>query len=245
MGIVEEVGSRGHRTSRPGDRVVVPFNISCGRCWMCDQRALLPVRDHPGARPGQGRRAVRLHQALRPGAGRAGGVPARAPGPLRADQGARRARRTSASSSSPTCCRRPGRPSSTPTPEGGTLAVFGLGPIGQMCAGSPVTGRGAVIGVDLVPERLARRAARRGGAGPRRGRRRRRGDPRADRRRGPDAVIDAVGHGGPRRRVGKPAQTVVGLLPDASPAADASRPGVDRLAALQLRRRRPPGGTVS
>src|SRR5690349_1585157 len=34
MGIVEEVGS-GVGTLQPGDRVVVPFNISCGRCWMC------------------------------------------------------------------------------------------------------------------------------------------------------------------------------------------------------------------
>src|SRR5215217_7082720 len=36
MGIVEEVGS-GITHIKPGDRVVVPFNISCGSCWMCDQ----------------------------------------------------------------------------------------------------------------------------------------------------------------------------------------------------------------
>ena len=53
-------------------------------------RAADPVRDHPGARPGHGRRAVRLHEALRPGRRRAGRVPARAAGPVRADQGARR-----------------------------------------------------------------------------------------------------------------------------------------------------------
>ncbi len=34
MGIVEEVGSEVHHI-KPGDRVVVPFNISCGSCWMC------------------------------------------------------------------------------------------------------------------------------------------------------------------------------------------------------------------
>jgi len=35
MGIVEEVGADvGHIA--PGDRVVIPFNISCGRCFMCD-----------------------------------------------------------------------------------------------------------------------------------------------------------------------------------------------------------------
>src|SRR5215208_2324905 len=36
MGIVEEVGSEVEHI-RPGDRVVVPFNISCGRCFMCEQ----------------------------------------------------------------------------------------------------------------------------------------------------------------------------------------------------------------
>jgi threonine dehydrogenase-like Zn-dependent dehydrogenase len=36
MGIVEEVGS-GVTHIAPGDRVVIPFNISCGSCWMCDQ----------------------------------------------------------------------------------------------------------------------------------------------------------------------------------------------------------------
>src|ERR671918_294413 len=36
MGIVEEVGS-GVSHIAPGDRVVIPFNISCGSCFMCDQ----------------------------------------------------------------------------------------------------------------------------------------------------------------------------------------------------------------
>ena len=36
MGIVEEVGSDIHDL-HPGDRVVVPFNISCGHCWMCSR----------------------------------------------------------------------------------------------------------------------------------------------------------------------------------------------------------------
>lgn len=34
MGIVEEVGS-GVTNLSPGDRVVVPFGIACGTCWMC------------------------------------------------------------------------------------------------------------------------------------------------------------------------------------------------------------------
>ena len=36
MGIVEEVGTEVTNLA-PGDRVVIPFNISCGSCWMCEQ----------------------------------------------------------------------------------------------------------------------------------------------------------------------------------------------------------------
>src|SRR3712207_6336050 len=36
MGVVREVGP-GVTELRAGDRVVVPFNISCGTCWMCNQ----------------------------------------------------------------------------------------------------------------------------------------------------------------------------------------------------------------
>src|ERR687889_1862507 len=36
MGVVEAVGSQVEHIA-PGDRVVIPFNVSCGHCWMCDQ----------------------------------------------------------------------------------------------------------------------------------------------------------------------------------------------------------------
>src|SRR3954451_3299888 len=36
MGIVEEVGPE-VGTLKPGDRVVIPFQVSCGHCFMCDQ----------------------------------------------------------------------------------------------------------------------------------------------------------------------------------------------------------------
>ena len=58
-------------------------------------RPAVAVRDDAGARPGQGRRAVRLHEALRPGARRSGRVAARAAGAVRPDQGARGAARRS------------------------------------------------------------------------------------------------------------------------------------------------------
>jgi threonine dehydrogenase-like Zn-dependent dehydrogenase len=50
MGIVEEVGSEVTHIA-PGDRVVIPFNISCGRCWTCEmglqsQCETTQVREH-------------------------------------------------------------------------------------------------------------------------------------------------------------------------------------------------------
>ena len=35
MGIVEEVGQEVDDLN-PGDRVVIPFNIACGHCFICD-----------------------------------------------------------------------------------------------------------------------------------------------------------------------------------------------------------------
>ena len=36
MGVIEEVGPAVHEI-KEGDRVVIPFNISCGRCWFCNR----------------------------------------------------------------------------------------------------------------------------------------------------------------------------------------------------------------
>ena len=133
-------------------------------------------------------------------------------------------------------------------PRDGTVAVFGLGPIGQMSS-RIVLHRGAkeVFGIDLVPERLE--MARRHGVHA------------VDARehddiaevlrsltdgRGPDSVIDAVGmeaHGAP---LGKLAQQLASMLPDAVAAKMTEKVGVDRLSVLHasidtVRR----GGTIS
>ena len=135
-------------------------------------------------------------------------------------------------------------------PDGGTLVVLGLGPIGDMATRIAALRPGVarVIGVDLVPERLARARARgievvdltehaddlaeairemTGG-------------------RGPDAVVDAVGmeaHGSPGAAF---LQKMVTALPDAIAAPLMTRAGVDRLAAvhsaIDIVRR---GGTIS
>ena len=70
MGMVEEVGPEVEQL-KPGDRVVVPFNISCGHCYMCDQGLFsqcetTQVREHDkGA-------ALFGYEALRRGARGAG-----------------------------------------------------------------------------------------------------------------------------------------------------------------------------
>jgi threonine dehydrogenase-like Zn-dependent dehydrogenase len=135
-------------------------------------------------------------------------------------------------------------------PPGGTVVVLGLGPIGQMAA-RIARHRGAerVIGVDLVPERLA--MAARHGVEVLDASRTSNGDIGDAIRdctdgRGADSVIDAVGmeaHGSP---VAELAQKAVGFLPDAVSAPFVGRLGGDRLAALYtaidvVRR----GGTLS
>jgi threonine dehydrogenase-like Zn-dependent dehydrogenase len=133
-------------------------------------------------------------------------------------------------------------------PPGGSVAVLGLGPIGEMATRiAQHQGADLVIGLDLVPERIARANAH--------------GvhtidvnavDDVADAvreltgGRGPDAVIDAVGmeaHGSPG---GKLAHTLAGLLPDAAAAKVMETAGTDRLGAfttaVEIVRR---GGTIS
>ncbi|MGI8625005.1 MAG: zinc-binding dehydrogenase [Geodermatophilaceae bacterium] len=134
-------------------------------------------------------------------------------------------------------------------PPGGSVAVIGLGPVGDMSARIAMhQGAGQVIGVDLVPERLERARTQKIQVLDLNEHR----DGLADvvremtDGRGPDAVIDAVGmeaHGSPGPKI---AQQVTGLLPDAVAGKFMQKAGVDRLAALYLAidivRR---GGTIS
>jgi threonine dehydrogenase-like Zn-dependent dehydrogenase len=132
-------------------------------------------------------------------------------------------------------------------PAGGTVAVLGLGPIGQMSARIAQYRGARAIGIDLVPER--REMAWRNGVEVM--------DPSDDEDfaaalrdrtdgRGPHSVIDAVGmeaHGSPGASM---AQRFVGLLPDRIAAPLMQKAGIDRLAALhqaiEVVRR---GGTIS
>jgi threonine dehydrogenase-like Zn-dependent dehydrogenase len=131
-------------------------------------------------------------------------------------------------------------------PDGGSVAVLGLGPIGDMAARIALHRGHRVFGVDNVPERLARASAR--GVEVIDFGDHEVGDALRELTdgRGPDSVIDAVGmeaHGAPG---GKLAQQVAGLLPKAVSRPLMNRAGTDRMAAIytaidSVRR----GGTIS
>ena len=92
MGIVEAVGAEVTHI-RPGDRVVVPFNISCGHCWMCthglqSQCDTTQVHEH-----GTGGALFGYTKLYGQVPGRAGRAAAGPPGPGRPDQGAPRSPR--------------------------------------------------------------------------------------------------------------------------------------------------------
>ncbi len=247
MGIVEEVGADVTHIA-PGDRVVIPFNISCGHCHMCEhglqsQCETTQVRDHGTGAALFG--YTKLYGQVPGGQAEFLRVPQAHYGPIKVPEGPPDDRFVYLSDVLPTAWQ---AVEYADIPRGGSVLVLGLGPIGEMCTRiAQHRGAGTVIGVDLVPERLER--ARSHGVVTL--------DledqddlPGAVREltdgRGPDAVIDAVGmeaHGSP---IGKLAQKLAGFLPDAIAQPVVQKAGIDRLAALhmaiELVRR---GGTVS
>jgi threonine dehydrogenase-like Zn-dependent dehydrogenase len=234
MGIVEEVGADVERVA-VGDRVIVPFVIACGRCGMC--RAGLTTQCETTRNDDQGTGAslygyTELY-------GRVPGGQAEAMRVLLADANLRVVGRDLPDERylfltdvAPTAWQAVEYSGAAP---GDTLAVIGLGPIGQMAVRIARHRGIRVIGVDPVDER--RLMGERYGAEPvayedheqavdaLMG---------ATAGRGPDAVIDAVGleaHGNPGTAL---VQNVVGSLPSALGKPLMTRAGVDRLSALQL-----------
>jgi threonine dehydrogenase-like Zn-dependent dehydrogenase len=247
MGIVEEVGPEvGH--IKPGDRVVVPFNISCGSCWMCDQQLFAQCETTQVREQDKGAALfgyTKLYGQVPGGQAELLRVPQAHFGPIKVPEGPPDERFLFLSDVLPTAWQ---AFEFAAVPPGGSIVVFGLGPIGQMTARiARHRGVERVIGVDPVPERRAM-AARHGieVVDPEE-----HDDVSAALRemtggRGPDGVVDAVGMEAHGATAAKLAQTVAGLLPDAVAAPLTERFAVDRLAALTacidtVRR----GGTIS
>ncbi|HEX4721874.1 MAG TPA: alcohol dehydrogenase catalytic domain-containing protein [Pseudonocardiaceae bacterium] len=248
MGVIEEIGPDVTAVS-VGDRVVVPFNVSCGTCHMCgiglhSQCETTQVHEYGSGASLFG--YTKLYGQVPGGQAEYLRVPFGNTLPIRVPEGPADDRFVYLSDVLPTAWQ---GVEYAGVPAGGSLVVLGLGPIGDMATRvAQHRGVETVIGVDLVPERLVR-AAEHGVrtvdlgehaedlaeivAGWTGG-------------RGPDAVIDAVGmeaHGSPG---GKIAHQLTALLPDALAGKVMTTAGTDRLAALHtaidLVRR---GGTIS
>ena len=201
MGIVEETGADITHL-RAGDRVVIPFNISCGHCWMC-QRGLFAQCETTQVRS-QGKGAAlfgytSLYGSVPGGQAQYLRVPQAQFGPVKVPDGAPDEQYLYLSDILPTAYQ---AVAYADVPDGGTLAVLGLGPVGQMAVRiARHLGVERVIGVDPVPERRA--AAERFGVetlDPERARRHRERADRADRRPRPGRRHRRGRDGGPRPR---------------------------------------------
>jgi threonine dehydrogenase-like Zn-dependent dehydrogenase len=247
MGIVREVGPDVTAVA-PGDRVVVPFNISCGTCWMCSAGLFSQCETTQNRDQGMGASLfgyTKLYGQVPGGQAEYLRVPFGNTLPIKVPEGLPDDRFVYLSDVLPTAWQ---AVQYAAVPPGGTLLVLGLGPIGDMCTRiAHHLGIEKVWGVDDVPERL-QRARRRGteviGTTKKSEVVQQIRD--ATDGRGPDAVIDAVGmeaHGSP---LATAAQKATAVVPDAIMEKVMQVAGIDRLAALDtaleaVRR----GGTVS
>ena len=162
MGIVEEVGSAVTKLKK-GDRVVVPFTISCGACWFCE-RGLFSLcdRSNPNAAMAakvMGQSPAGLFGYSHMLGGFPGGqaeylrVPYADVGPVKIPDGLRDEQVVFLSDIYPTGWMAAENAEIQP---GDTVAVWGAGPVGQFAIRSAwLLGAGRVIAIDRFPERLA------------------------------------------------------------------------------------------
>lgn len=247
MGIVREVGSAVDNLS-VGERVVIPFQISCGHCFMCDQQLYTQCETTQVRDQGMGAALFgysELYGEVPGGQAEYLRVPQAQFTHIKVPEGPPDSRFVYLSDVLPTAWQ---AVAYAEIPEGGSVTVLGLGPIGDMAARIAQHLGYRVIAVDRVRERLARAEQR--------------GITTIDLSslnesvgdvvrsmtdgRGTDSVIDAVGmeaHGSP---VASALQKVTALMPDAIAKPLMQNAGVDRLdafySAIDIVRR---GGTIS
>jgi threonine dehydrogenase-like Zn-dependent dehydrogenase len=246
MGIVEEVGPEVTNLS-PGDRVVIPFQVSCGHCFMCERGLQTQCETTQVREQGMGAALfgyTKLYGELAGGQAEYLRVPQAQYTHIKVPEGPPDERFVYLSDVLPTSWQ---AVAYADIPEGGSVTVLGLGPIGDMSSRIAKHLGFRVIAVELVPERIER--ARRNGievldlnehddvAGEIR---------EMTQGRGTDSVIEAVGmeaHGSPGAGL---AQQMTTFMPDAVAETLMEKAGSDRLTAFSLAidavRR---GGTIS
>jgi threonine dehydrogenase-like Zn-dependent dehydrogenase len=155
MGIVEAVGAEVTHIA-PGDRVVIPFNVSCGSCWLCKDGmySQCDTTQNKSVRKGASLFGyTHLYGAVPGGQAEFLRVPQAHFGPIKVPHGPPDDRFLFLSDVLPTSWQ---AAKYADIPSGGTVVVYGLGPIGQMSARvARHLGAGRVIGLDRVPERLS------------------------------------------------------------------------------------------
>ncbi|OCB16813.1 glutathione-dependent formaldehyde dehydrogenase [Mycobacterium vulneris] len=247
MGIVQEVGSAvGNLTV--GERVVIPFQISCGHCFMCDQQLYTQCEETQVRGQGMGAALFgysELYGRVPGGQAQYLRVPQAHFTHIKVPEGPPDSRFVYLSDVLPTAWQ---AVAYAEIPDGGSVTVLGLGPIGDMAARIAQHLGYRVIAVDRIPERLAR-AEERGlttidlssldesvGDAVR----------SMTDGRGTDSVIDAVGmeaHGSPAASA---LQKMTALMPDAIAKPLMQKASLDRLdaflTAIDVVRR---GGTIS
>ncbi|MDQ1523948.1 MAG: hypothetical protein QOE47_1872 [Pyrinomonadaceae bacterium] len=163
MGVVVEVG-KGVKNLKAGDRVVIPFTISCGECFFC-QKEMYSLCDNSNpnaemARLAMGHSPAGLFGFSHMLGGYAGGqaeylrVPFADVGPLKIENDSLTDEQVLfLSDIFPTGYM---AAENCGIEAGDTVAVWGCGPVGQFTIQSAwMLGAGRVIAIDRVPERLA------------------------------------------------------------------------------------------
>src|SRR4051812_1717360 len=160
MGVVEEVGSAVTQIA-PGDRVVIPFNISCGNCYMCERKLYAQCETTQVRDQGMGASLfgyTKLYGQVPGGQAERLRVPQAHFGPIKVPEGPPDERFVYLSDVLPTAWQ---AVDYAAIPAGGSVAVLCLRPIGDMAARLPRhPGGGTEVCIALLPERLPRRRPR-------------------------------------------------------------------------------------